>query len=183
MSRLHTLGSEATGRTAELFAAIKSKLGKVPNAYDAIGSNSPVALEALLGFDAKLADTSLSKQEIEVIKLAVSEVNGCDYCLAAHTLAGRAAGLSAEAMLAARRGTPGGNDRLDALSTFVRAVAGSRRQGRGVHGCAGSGHDLRDLQHHVHEPAEPHQRHGARLPESAGLTGPGRRAAAAEGAE
>lgn len=126
MSRLHTLGSQATGRTAELFAAIKSKLGKVPNAYDAIGSNSPVALEALLGFDAKLADTSLSKQEIEVIKLAVSEVNGCDYCLAAHTLAGRAAGLSADAMLAARRGTPGGNDRLDALSTFVRAVAGSR---------------------------------------------------------
>jgi uncharacterized peroxidase-related enzyme len=126
MSRLHTLGSQATGRTAELFAAIKSKLGKVPNAYDAIGSNSPAALEALLNFDAKLADTSLSKQDIEVIKLAVSEVNGCDYCLAAHTLAGRAAGLSADAMLAARRGTPGGNDRLDALATFVRAVAGSR---------------------------------------------------------
>ena len=126
MSRLNTLGSTATGRTAELFTAIKSKLGKVPNAYDAIGSNSPVALEALLNFDAKLADTSLSKKEIEVIKLAVSEVNGCDYCLAAHTLAGRAAGLSADAMLAARRGTPGGDAKLDALSTFVRAVAGSR---------------------------------------------------------
>jgi len=68
MSRLNALGSNATGRTAELFTAIKSKLGKVPNAYDAIGSNSPVALEALLNFDAKLADTSLSKQEIEVIK-------------------------------------------------------------------------------------------------------------------
>ena len=126
MSRLNALGSQATGRTAELFGTIKSKLGKVPNAYDALGSNSPVALEALLNFDAKLADTSLSKKEIEVIKLAVSEVNGCDYCLAAHTLAGRAAGLSAEAMLAARRGTPGGDDKLDALSTFVRAVADSR---------------------------------------------------------
>jgi uncharacterized peroxidase-related enzyme len=126
MSRLNTLGSNAAGRTAELFAAIKSKLGKVPNAYDAIGSNSPVALEALLDFDAKLADTSLSKKEIEVIKLAVSEVNGCDYCLAAHTLAGKAAGLAADAILAARRGTPGGDAKLDALSTFVRAVAGTR---------------------------------------------------------
>jgi uncharacterized peroxidase-related enzyme len=126
MSRLNTLGTHATGRTAELFAAVKAKLGKVPNAYDAIGSNSPVALEAVLHFDAKLADTSLSKREIEVVKLAVSEVNGCDYCVAAHTLAGKAAGLSADGMLAARRGTPGGDAKLDALSTFVRAVVGSR---------------------------------------------------------
>jgi uncharacterized peroxidase-related enzyme len=126
MSRLSTLGSAATGHAADLFAAIKRKLGKVPNAYDAIGSNSPVALEALLSFDAKLAETSLSKQEIEVVKLAVSELNGCDYCLAAHTLAGRLAGLSPEAMLAARRGTGSGDARLDALSRFVRSVAGSR---------------------------------------------------------
>jgi uncharacterized peroxidase-related enzyme len=122
MSRLSTLGNTATGRSAELFAAIKSKLGKVPNAYVAIGSNSPVALEALLQFDAKLADTSLSKQEIETIKLAVSEVSGCDYCVAAHTLMGKLAGLSPEAMLAARRGGGGGNERLDALAGFVRGV-------------------------------------------------------------
>ena len=126
MSRLTTLGSTATGRSAELFAAIKAKLGKVPNAYDAIGSNSPVALAALLDFDAALGNTSLGRKEIEVIKLATSEVNGCDYCLAAHTLAGKMAGLSADAMLAARRGTPGGDARLDALSTFVRSVVGSR---------------------------------------------------------
>lgn len=126
MSRLNALGSNATGRAADLFAAVKAKLGKVPNAYDTIGSNSPVALEALLDFDAKLADTSLSKKEIEVVKLAVSEVSGCDYCLAAHTLAGKAAGLSADAILAARRGLPAGDAKLDALSTFVRAVVGSR---------------------------------------------------------
>jgi uncharacterized peroxidase-related enzyme len=126
MSRLQTLGTRATGRTADLFAAIKAKLGKVPNAYDAIGSNSPVGLEALLNFDAKLADTSLSRKEIEVVKLAVSEVNGCDYCLAAHTLAGRAAGLAPDAILAARRGTASGDAKLDALSTFVREVVGSR---------------------------------------------------------
>ena len=126
MSRLNALGSNATGRAADLFAAVKAKLGKVPNAYDTIGSNSPVALEALLNFDAKLADTSLSKKEIEVIKLAVSEVSGCDYCLAAHTLAGKAAGLSADAILAARKGTPAGDAKLDALGSFVRDVVGSR---------------------------------------------------------
>jgi len=130
MSRLNALGTNATGRTAELFTAIKAKLGKVPNAYDTIGSNSAVALEALLSFDAKLADTSLSKKEIEVIKLAVSEVSGCDYCLAAHTLMGKMAGLSPDEILAARKGNvngnPGGDAKLDALATFVREVAGTR---------------------------------------------------------
>ena len=122
MSRLSTQGANATGRTAELFSAIKAKLGKVPNAYDAIGSNSPVALDALLKFDAALAETSLSKQEIETIKLAVSEVAGCDYCLAAHTLMGKLAGLAPEAMLAARHGGASGNGKQDALATFVRTV-------------------------------------------------------------
>jgi AhpD family alkylhydroperoxidase len=101
MSRLNTLGASATGRTAELFAGLKAKLGKVPNAYDAIGSNSPVALEAILDFDGALAASSLARKEIEVIKLAVSEAAGCDYCLAAHTLMGKMAGLSQDAMLAA----------------------------------------------------------------------------------
>jgi len=126
MSRLNALGANATGRTAELFTAIKSKLGKVPNAYDTIGSNSPVALEALLNFDAKLADTNLSKKEIEVIKLAVSEAAGCDYCLAAHTLMGKMAGLSPDAMLAARKGGATADARLDALAAFVRSVSTTR---------------------------------------------------------
>jgi uncharacterized peroxidase-related enzyme len=126
MNRLTTLGANATGRSAELFAGLKAKLGKVPNAYDAIGSNSPVALEAILNFDAALAASSLAKKEIEVIKLAVSEAAGCDYCLAAHTLMGKMAGLSPEAMLAARKGGATPDARLDALAGFVRSVVTTR---------------------------------------------------------
>jgi len=126
MSRLATQDANATVRSADLFAVIKAKMGKVPNAYATIGSNSPVALAALLEFDAALAKTSLGRKEIEVVKLAASEVNGCDYCLAAHTLAGKLAGLAPEAILAVRRGTPSADARLDALSTFVRSVVGSR---------------------------------------------------------
>jgi uncharacterized peroxidase-related enzyme len=126
MSRLHISGTNATGRSAELFAGLKAKLGKVPNAYDAIGSNSPAALEAILAFDGALASASLSKKEIEVIKLAVSEAAGCDYCLAAHTVMGKMAGLSPEAMLAARKGGATADARLDALAAFVRSVSTTR---------------------------------------------------------
>jgi AhpD family alkylhydroperoxidase len=59
----------------------------------AIGSNSPVALEAALNLDGALRKSSLSAKEIEVVKLAVSQQALCDYCLAAHTLMGGKAGL------------------------------------------------------------------------------------------
>jgi AhpD family alkylhydroperoxidase len=126
MNRLFTQpANEATGHAAQLFGAIKGAIGVVPNAYAAIGSNSPVALEAALNLDGALRKSSLSARDIEVIKLAVSEIAGCDYCLAAHTLAGRKAGLPQEAMLQLRKGEATGDARVDALTAFVRAIVGT----------------------------------------------------------
>jgi uncharacterized peroxidase-related enzyme len=120
MSRLHTIAlSEATGRAAELFAAVKGSIGKVPNSYIGIGGNSPVALEAVLNLEASLKKSSLSAQDIEVVKLVVSQTTGCDYCLAAHTLMGKKIGLTREAMLALRQGKPSGDTRNDALAKFT----------------------------------------------------------------
>jgi uncharacterized peroxidase-related enzyme len=127
MNRLHTTTvAEATGPAADVFGAIRRALGVVPNAYVGIGSNSPVALSAALDLDGALKQGSLAARDIEVIKLAVSELAGCDYCLAAHTLAGRRAGLSAEAMLQVRQGAATGDARTDALVTFVREVVSTR---------------------------------------------------------
>lgn len=126
MSRLHTIATtEATGHAAQLFTAIKGAIGKVPNAYATVGSNSPVALEAAFNLDGALKKSSLSAREIEVIKLAISEDAGCDYCLAAHTLMGGKAGLSRPAILAVRKGEPSGDERTDALAAFAHAVGRS----------------------------------------------------------
>ncbi|MBU9179116.1 carboxymuconolactone decarboxylase family protein [Burkholderia gladioli] len=127
MSRLSTLAvADATGSTAELFAKIRKAVGKVPNAYATIGTHHPEALAAMLGIDAILAGGMLSKAEIETIKLAVSENAGCDYCIAAHTLAGKFAGLSPEAMRQIRAGEPTGDVKRDALVTYVRSVVRTR---------------------------------------------------------
>lgn len=123
MSRLYTeVVADANGPAVELFAKLKKNLGKVPNAYATIGSNSALALETILNLDGALRKTSLSAKEIEVVKLVVSQVAQCDYCLAAHTLAGKATGLGAETMLALRHGQPSGDDRFDALAAFARSV-------------------------------------------------------------
>ncbi|WP_186237403.1 carboxymuconolactone decarboxylase family protein [Burkholderia gladioli] len=127
MSRLSTLAvADATGSTAELFTKIRKAVGKVPNAYATIGTHHPEALAAMLGIDAILAGGTLSKAEIETIKLAVSENAGCDYCIAAHTLAGKFAGLSPEAMRQIRAGEPTGDVKRDALVTYVRSVVSTR---------------------------------------------------------
>jgi uncharacterized peroxidase-related enzyme len=123
MSRLSAIQPEAaTGAAAEIFAKIRKAVGKVPNAYATIGTHSPEALGAILGVEAVLAGGSLSKSDIEVVKLAVSEMAGCDYCLAAHTLAGKFAGLSPEAMKQVRAGTATGDAKRDALVHFVHLL-------------------------------------------------------------
>lgn len=123
MSRLFNQAiSESTGHAAQLYAGIKAAVGLVPNAYVNIGSNSPVALETLLNIDGALKKGTLGAKEGEVVKLVVSQVAACDYCLAAHTLIGKKTGLSKEDILAIRRGTPSSDVRLDALAGFVREL-------------------------------------------------------------
>ncbi|MCP1575544.1 MULTISPECIES: carboxymuconolactone decarboxylase family protein [Herbaspirillum] len=126
MSRLNTTPvSQASGQAAQLFAAIKSAIGMVPNAYAGIGSLSPVALESALQLDGALRKSSLSAKEIEAIKLAVSQKAGCDYCLAAHALMGKKVGLSAQAIEGVRHGQASGDDKLDVLADFVRQLVGT----------------------------------------------------------
>jgi uncharacterized peroxidase-related enzyme len=123
MTRLHTIApADAIGPAATLFGAIKNAIGMVPNAYATVGSNSPVALKAALGLDAALRDTSLTAKHGEIIKLAVSATVGCDYCVAAHTLMGKKAGLTPAAMLAIRRGGGSGDAATDALAHFARLL-------------------------------------------------------------
>ncbi|HEU4408681.1 MAG TPA: carboxymuconolactone decarboxylase family protein [Polyangiaceae bacterium] len=127
MTRLASRPIEtATGATAETFARIRRAMGAVPNAYVDIGTNSLPALQSLLALDASLKQGRLAAQDIEVIKLAVSEANGCDYCVAAHAFLGGRLGLDPAAVDAARFGTEGGTARHRALAAFARDVATSR---------------------------------------------------------
>jgi uncharacterized peroxidase-related enzyme len=123
MPRLHTLAlSEATGHAAQLFTAVKSAVGKVPNSYIGIGGNSSIALEAVLTLEGAVKKGSLSARDVEVVKLVVSQATGCDYCLAAHTMLGKKLGLSREAILALRHAQPSGDECNDALAKFTLFV-------------------------------------------------------------
>jgi uncharacterized peroxidase-related enzyme len=127
MSRIHTPALDsATGAAAELFGQIRKTIGSVPNTYAAIGFPGPAALKAILAADAALAAGSLPKADQETIKLLVSGVAGCDYCVAAHSLLGKMAGLSPDALRHIRAGEPTGDIKRDALVRFVTLLASTR---------------------------------------------------------
>jgi uncharacterized peroxidase-related enzyme len=124
MSRISTPAVDtAAGATAQVYARIKKAAGSVPNTFAAIGALQPAALNAILDAEAVLAAGSLSKKDIETIKLIVSVATGCDYCAAAHSLLSMLAGLSTDTISKIRAGQPTGDAKRDALASFVRTLA------------------------------------------------------------
>lgn len=102
MSRIKPVSvDQATGHTSNLYTAIKAQLGSVPNLFQAMGQ-TPKVLETYLGLSG--AQESLSGTEKELIALVVSQANGCDYCLAAHTVLGKMNQLTDSEIIAARKG-------------------------------------------------------------------------------
>lgn len=127
MSRLAAPSmNEAPEAARALFDQIKKGMGKVPNAYATIGALSPASLALMLGGDAALSGGSLSRAEIEAVRLAVSAQNGCDYCVAAHSLVGKMAGLRPDELRALRAGLPTGEAKRDALVGFAKHVASTQ---------------------------------------------------------
>ncbi|GAA4074421.1 carboxymuconolactone decarboxylase family protein [Nonomuraea soli] len=94
----------ATGKAADLLAAVQTALGVTPNMTKAM-ANSPAVLKAYLDFSTALSAGALPASTRESIALLVAQENGCDYCLSAHTYIGtKLAGLSPEAATDARKG-------------------------------------------------------------------------------
>jgi uncharacterized peroxidase-related enzyme len=107
----------------EIFANLKSKLGFVPNLYATL-AHSETALGTYLTLQS--ARSSLSAKAREVVNLVVSQVNACEYCLAAHTAIGKMTGFTDEQTLEIRRGRASFDARLDALAQLVHSIAAQR---------------------------------------------------------
>ena len=87
-----------------LLDAVHKQLGVVPNLMKVVG-NSPAALEGYLSLSGALAKGTIGAKTGERIALAVAELNGCAYCLSAHSyLASHLAKLDASEIDSNRHG-------------------------------------------------------------------------------
>lgn len=107
-----------------LLDAVGQKLGMVPNLHRLVGL-SPAGLEAFLSFGAATSKL-LDVKTRERIALATAQVNGCEYCLSAHTYIGvNLAKLDELEVHRARHGHSA-DARADATVGFAKAVAEKR---------------------------------------------------------
>ncbi|HXI38730.1 MAG TPA: peroxidase-related enzyme [Bryobacteraceae bacterium] len=94
--------AQAGSKAKQLLDAVQAKLGVTPNMMRTM-AQSPAMLEAYLNFSSALNHGLLNAKTREQLALVIGQANACEYCVAAHTLLGKGAGLSADEIQANRR--------------------------------------------------------------------------------
>ncbi len=104
MARIQPLNrNDASAPVAATLEAVKAKIGMIPTLFTTF-ANAPAVLKGYLAFSEALTQGRLTPPQRESLALAVGQANGCQYCLSAHTLMGKGAGLNSTAIRDARSG-------------------------------------------------------------------------------
>lgn len=117
----HTIESAPENSKPHLEKSRKA-YGFVPNLLGVM-AESPALLEAYLMlseiFDRK---SGLSTTEQQIIAMTNNRLNGCTYCMAAHTSMMQAGKVADDVITALRNGTPIADPKLEALRVFAERV-------------------------------------------------------------
>jgi uncharacterized peroxidase-related enzyme len=109
--------NEVSENNQLIFDNLKKMFGFVPNLL-AMFAHSEAGLADFLALQNRTS--SLTKKEKETINLIVSQVNGCKYCLAAHTVAARHVGFNDEEIIQIRKADVQFDEKLQALVEFAK---------------------------------------------------------------
>lgn len=105
--------------------SVEKKFGIVPNLFRLI-ANSPAALEGYLAMSNALGVGDIKPAVAERISLAVAEVNGCDYCLSAHTYIAKNLAKLDDIEITANRSGVSADPKLSATVKFAAEIARER---------------------------------------------------------
>jgi len=99
--------------------------GFVPNLLGVM-AEAPAVMKAYPTLNQLFDETSFSPSERQTVLLAVSYANGCDYCMAAHTVIAGMQSVPDDVVTALRDGTPIADPKLEALRRFTEDVVQTR---------------------------------------------------------
>jgi uncharacterized peroxidase-related enzyme len=130
---LHALGpvtpAQAQGAQKEVLDQALAQVGFIPNMYANMANAPAVLATYLFGYARFRSESGLAPVEQEVVFLAISAANGCDYCTAAHSMiADKKSGVAADVLQAIRAGQPIPDGRLAALHALTTEMV--RTQGQ-----------------------------------------------------
>ncbi len=126
MSRFtpHTVDTVPEG-ARELLAQSTDKYGFLPN-LTATMAESPELAKAYAAMGELFGQTGFTPTEQQVVLLSISRLNGCDYCVAAHSTIAGIERVPADVIEAIRTDRPIAEPRLEALRRFTAAVVEER---------------------------------------------------------
>lgn len=117
----------ADAKARPLLEEANAKLGFVPRMYEGMAKAPGVLDTYLRGYELFRQDSGFAPPEQEVVFLTISRLNGCDYCMSAHSmLADKMSQVPADVLEALRHDTPIPDARLAALSRFTRVMFETR---------------------------------------------------------
>lgn len=116
----HTPDS-APAEARDTLESVRKAYGFVPNLI-ANMVEAPATAKGYLALSSLLDETSLSPTEQQIVLLATSRFNECEYCVAAHSAIARRQNVDAGIVAAIRNDEPLDDSRLEALRRFVVAV-------------------------------------------------------------
>ncbi len=114
----------ASVATRNLLAEVEDQLGMVPNLIATMAQSACVA-RGYLKMAESLSDGALAEPLREQIALAVSQANGCDYCVAGHSAVGSSIGLTEDQLRDARVATSP-DRKTEAVLRFARRIVDLR---------------------------------------------------------
>ena len=121
---VHNLETAPAESTALLEKGQKA-MGFIPNLY-AVMAESPALLEAYQALSGIFGKTSFSETERQVILMTNNRLNGCEYCMAAHTAISKMSKVPDNVIDALREGRPLEDQKLEALRVFAEKLNLSR---------------------------------------------------------
>ncbi len=126
MSRFNIYSKEtAPAASVELLAAAEKEFGFVPNLLGVM-AESPATIKAYLTIGKIFDESPFSATERQVVILAASRFNECDYCIAAHSVVAGMQKVPAAVIDAIRNDQTIDDEKLEALRTFTTAVVEKR---------------------------------------------------------
>jgi uncharacterized peroxidase-related enzyme len=100
---------------------VQEKYRFIPNLMGVM-ANAPPVLKAYLNLNELFDQTSLSPLERQIVLLATSVANGCEYCVAAHSVIARMHQVPADVIAAIREGRPLSVPRWEALRLLTEDI-------------------------------------------------------------
>ena len=116
----HTIES-APEDSKPFLKGAKEAYSFVPNLLGNMAT-SPALLEGYMTLAGIFDKTDLSETERQIILMTNNRLNGCTYCMAAHTTISQMAKVPSDVIDALRNNTPIADPKLEALRTFAAIV-------------------------------------------------------------